>query len=577
MKVRIGTRGSDLALWQARHVRALLEAEPGVRCEIVVLKTRGDLIDDVPLQQVEGKGFFTAEIERALLDQSVDLAVHSHKDLATENPPGLVVAGIPPRASPLERLLVRPEAYDAEAPLLPVREGARVGTSAPRRQEQLLALRPDLEMADLRGNVPTRVNRLREGRYDAIVLAAAGLSRLELDLSGLEWVDLPLERFVPSPAQGALAIQVRASDEALIALVRKCLHDEEVARAVEAERRLLIDVGGGCNLPLGAFVWPLAQGATRPQPPTRPGGSTQPTAGDRRSADSWRAVAFLGADHPRPGQRARWVAADGSDPLEAMAAVFASFATGEATQAGPLAGLRVALTGSVEGPSELSERLTTLGATLVPERAIAFEDLGAAARLPERLAALRPGDVLAVTSRRAAAYLDGARPPAGVLVAAVGPATAHVLGELGLHVDIVGRGGARELAAQLELDAGAHVLFPCGEQARDELEAELATRGIEVERLPLYRTVPVDEVALSDDVDARIYLSPSAVQAALASERARPDGAHPDRRVLRLALGRTTAEALSQAGLDAEPIAGGPSLAEALVHRLLQSASGQPA
>jgi hydroxymethylbilane synthase len=572
MKVRIGTRGSDLALWQARHVRAQLESQPGVECEIVVLKTRGDLIDDVPLQSVEGKGFFTAEIERALLDERVDLAVHSHKDLATENPPGLVVAGIPPRASPLERLLVRPEAWDADVPLLPVRQGAKVGTSAPRRQEQLLALRPDLTVLDLRGNVPTRVNRLREGRYDAIVLAAAGLDRLELDLSGLEWVDLPLEQFVPSPAQGALAIQVRAADSELIALVERCLHDEQVAQAVEAERQLLVDVGGGCNLPLGAQVLPPGAPSTRPQPPTHPGGPTDPAAGDARSAGSWRAIAFLGADHPRPGQRARWIEAEGPDPQEAMAAVFAGLAAGEPTGRGPLAGLSIALTGSVEGPSELSERLTTLGATLVPECAIAFEDLGAAARLPERVAGLRPGDALAITSRRAAAYLDGTKPPAGVRIAAVGPATARALGELGLHVDVIGDGGARELASRLELAEGARVLFPCAEQARDELEGELGARGVAVERLELYRTVPVEGLELAPDVDARIYLSPSAVQAALAAERAAPAS-----RALRLALGRTTAEALDEAGLEAEPAIGGPSLVEALVHRLLQSVPGQPA
>ena len=151
----LGTRGSDLALWQARHVAERLAGRAEV--EIVVLQTRGDRIDDIPLTQVEGKSFFTAEIEQALLERSVDLAVHSHKDLPTEGPPGLVVAAVPARADAAELLLARPEAHDVEAPLLPLRRGVRVGTSSPRRAEQLLTLRPDLVVEPMRGNVPTRV------------------------------------------------------------------------------------------------------------------------------------------------------------------------------------------------------------------------------------------------------------------------------------------------------------------------------------------------------------------------------------------------------------------------------------
>lgn len=203
MKLRIGTRGSRLALWQAEHVAAALRAEAEV--EIVVLETRGDRIQGVPLSRVEGQAFFTAEIERALLEERVDLAVHSHKDLATESPPGLVIAAIPRRGPTAERLLILPEAGDPDALFLPLKRGARVGTSAPRRRAQLLALRPDLEVVDLRGNVPTRVDKLRARAFDATVLAAAGLERLGLDLSGL--VDVPLSPtlFVPAPAQGALA------------------------------------------------------------------------------------------------------------------------------------------------------------------------------------------------------------------------------------------------------------------------------------------------------------------------------------------------------------------------------------
>ena len=187
MKIRIGTRGSKLALWQAHYVRDRLQAA-GAEVEIEVLVTRGDRIDDVPLQNVAGKGFFTKEIEDALLDGRVDVAVHSHKDLPVESPPGLAIAAVPERADPAERMLIAPAAHDPDAALLPLLQGVRIGTSSPRRQAQIAALRPDLEILQLRGNVPTRVKRLREGRYDAIVLAAAGLDRLAARHAPIWWL-----------------------------------------------------------------------------------------------------------------------------------------------------------------------------------------------------------------------------------------------------------------------------------------------------------------------------------------------------------------------------------------------------
>lgn len=260
-RLRIGTRGSDLALWQARHVRDLLTAR-GVEVEIQVIKTQGDRIDDVPFSKLEGKGFFTKELEDALLEGLVDLAVHSMKDLATDMPPGLVLASLIGREDPAELLLVRPEAVDVErdsaGELLPLRDGARVGTSAARRQAQLRMLRPDLEIDELRGNVPTRVRKLREGMYDAILLANAGVSRLELDLGDLWTRPLPPDGFVPAPAQGMLAIQCR--DEAGTLDLLRPLHCAEAGRAVEAERRLLGKLDGGCQLPFGVNVRPLDGG-----------------------------------------------------------------------------------------------------------------------------------------------------------------------------------------------------------------------------------------------------------------------------------------------------------------------------
>jgi hydroxymethylbilane synthase len=515
--IRIGTRGSDLALWQARHVAARLGAA-GETCELVVLVTRGDRIDDVPLQSVEGKGFFTTEIEQALLEERIDLAVHSHKDLPSATTPGLVIAAVPARASGAERLLVRPEAHDADGLFLPLVRGARVGTSAPRRGAQLTTLRADLELLPLRGNVPTRVERLRSGRYDAIVLAAAGLERLALALDGLVAVTLPAELFVPAPGQGALALQTRARDERLRALCARVLGDPEAAATVAAERALLVALGGGCNLPLGVTL--------------------------ARHGAGWRAAAFLGAGVPAAEHGSRWCRAHGADPAGAVAALEARLASGAPTGQGPLEGLSVALTGTRAAGEELAARLTALGAEVLREEVLVLEDLPAP-ELPARLARLRPGDALVLTSANAARRLAGHARPTGVRVAAVGPATARALEAAGWSADQVGDQGARELARALVLAEDARVLFPCAEDARAELVDELAARGVAVERFVLYRTRLRSEPALEPRAQVRLYQSPSAVAACVAWERARRPAAR------RLALGPSTAEALAAAGLAA--------------------------
>jgi hydroxymethylbilane synthase len=258
---RIGTRGSDLALWQARTVQGLL-GDLGIPTEITIIKTRGDRIDDVPFAKLEGKGFFTKELEDAQLENQVDMAVHSLKDLATEMPPGLELVAMVGREDPREMLLVRPEAIDpareAAGDVLPLQDGAVVGTSAARRQAQVRRLRPDVEIKDLRGNVPTRVNKLRDGQYDAILLARAGLVRLELPLDDLWTRPLAVGDFVPAPAQGMLGIQCRKDDAWSPRLA--ALDCAGAARAVAAERKLLRRLDGGCQLPFGVNVAPVAGG-----------------------------------------------------------------------------------------------------------------------------------------------------------------------------------------------------------------------------------------------------------------------------------------------------------------------------
>ncbi|WP_306641667.1 hydroxymethylbilane synthase [Sanyastnella coralliicola] len=247
-KIIIGTRGSDLALWQANHTQELLSSI-GIESEITIIKTQGDKIQHLSFDKMEGKGFFTKEIEEALLSGAVDLAVHSHKDLETRQPEGLCIAAVPNRSFVEDVLLIRKEKAVQNAKFK-VAEDAVIGTSSARRKSQLKFHLPQCTTNDLRGNVPTRIDKLRQGQYDAIVLAKAGIKRLELDLSEFEVVDLEPTEFIPAPAQGALAFQMRDNDPRLDQL--KQLTNTSDAANVRIERTLLRELDGGCQLPFGA-------------------------------------------------------------------------------------------------------------------------------------------------------------------------------------------------------------------------------------------------------------------------------------------------------------------------------------
>jgi hydroxymethylbilane synthase len=245
--LRIGTRGSALALWQSRHVAGLLARNlPGMQIELVEISSLGDRVTDVPLSHVEGTGFFTASIEQALIRHEVDVAVHSYKDLPVESTPGLVVAAVPQRG-PVEDVLC---ARDGKT-LMTLAAGARIGTCSARRTAQVRMMRDDLEIVPLRGNVPTRVARIQDD-LDAIVLARAGLVRLNLDTAISEI--FATEQMLPAPAQGAMAIQCRAEDRDLI-LRLSALNHEPTRRAVDAERAMLHALGGGCSVPVGALAY----------------------------------------------------------------------------------------------------------------------------------------------------------------------------------------------------------------------------------------------------------------------------------------------------------------------------------
>jgi hydroxymethylbilane synthase len=249
-KIIIGSRGSDLALWQANHVKKLL-FDLKVDSEIKIIKTQGDKIQHLSFDKLEGKGFFTKEIEDALLAGEIDLAIHSHKDLPTSSPKKLVIAAVSDREDPSDLLIIRKESVD-ETLKFSVKKNAVVGTSSARRKSQLIGWRKDLITKDLRGNVPTRINKLKENGYDAILIATAGVERLNINLDEFHVERLAPREFVPAPAQGVLALQTREDDKDLIRQLKK-LNNPEVENKIKAERRILNLLDGGCQLPLGVY------------------------------------------------------------------------------------------------------------------------------------------------------------------------------------------------------------------------------------------------------------------------------------------------------------------------------------
>ncbi|PIP38059.1 MAG: hydroxymethylbilane synthase [Desulfobacterales bacterium CG23_combo_of_CG06-09_8_20_14_all_51_8] len=246
-RLTIGTRGSDLALWQAKWVKsALLRQFPDLSVDLAVIKTRGDKILDVPLAQVGGKGLFVKEIEEAMLDGKIDVAVHSMKDMPGEVPKGLCIGAIPERENPHDVLISKGNRKLTELPA-----GARIGTSSLRRASQLLHFRPDFKIAPLRGNPGPRIEKLTAANLDAIVLAAAGVKRLNLEDKISEYIDAAT--LIPAVGQGALCIEIRDNDPEVFNMVGKLDHSA-TRSAITAERAFLQFLDGGCQVPMAAYA-----------------------------------------------------------------------------------------------------------------------------------------------------------------------------------------------------------------------------------------------------------------------------------------------------------------------------------
>lgn len=463
---RIGTRGSRLALWQAEHIAARLKAL-GHPCELCIISTKGDRVQDLSFDKLEGKGFFTKELEEALLAGTIDLAVHSCKDLETRGPDGLAITAIAGRAAGEELILARPDAVDHGRPLA-VREGAVVGTSSARRKAQLRAFRPDVLIRDLRGNVPTRVDKLRSGEYDAILLAKAGIDRLGLDLGGLHVQVLDPRLFVPAPAQGALAVQTRADDERVNAAVRR-LHDPAAALTAGCEREVLRAYHGGCQVPLGVHV-----------------------AASGTGLSLWASAASRADGMPR------WIHLTGTDP-DRLAHEAVVRLQGSAQP------LRVTMTRAVQGDELMARVLHAHGLTL--------NGLPLFEPLPLPFDPVTGHDRTFFTSRNAVRFfVEGGGDLRDAPNDAVGPGTADELRKHGVEPGFVGEGPDTTTiaAAYAERFGGLHILFPCAEEGQRTVQRALAEAN--VIEVHVYAMRPLEEVAVPF-TDVAVLTSPDNAEA----------------------------------------------------------------
>ena len=515
-----GSRGSELALTQTKMVAEQVKDRTGEDYRIETLVTTGDRITDRPLAGIGIKGLFTRELEDALRSGSIDAAVHSLKDLPVEDPDGITIGAVPAREAPADVLVARPDALAGDlgpAGLLhALADGARLGTSSPRRQLAATFERASIQTCDIRGNVPTRVDKLRRGEFDAVVLAAAGLNRLGVDLDGLPTERLPYATFTPAPGQGALGVQCRQGDERMLTALRS-IHDAATARCVDAERAILLGLGGGCSMPLGALVEPFRGG--------------------------YRLQATLFGGEPAGALR---TAALGEDPGALAAAVVASW---KPLVAEPLAGLRVGIVRPDGERSGLAAALAIAGADV---RVLPWTTTRGLAPTRAQLEHLLGADGLAFTSARAVRHFTTACADAGLdprsrCSFAVGEGTATELVALGFE-DVrptTGRGGENLARHCVDggLATGDSIGMPCAVDRSPGFERHADVAGLEVRALPVYELVAgSDSNETKAAVDAFVFTSPSAVTAFR-----RRDLDWPERVI---AIGRTTADALTEAGRD---------------------------
>jgi len=565
--IRIGTRTSRLALAQSHWVGAKMEERNShrMKADYVLINTKGDKLRHLSLAKLDDKGFFTREIESALLNNEVDIAVHSYKDMPTQGPEGLQIAALPWREDPADLLLIRPEAHDPNGEGFPIKREARVGTGSIRRQVLLLDTRPDLRVGDLRGNVNTRVSKVQEGRFDAIVLAAAGVARLGLSLKGLVVHRLDPTQFIPAPGQGVVAVQIRESDSETRGYLEK-IHAPDVAFFVKAERHFLALAEGGCNVPLGAWAEETTDGEIRLHTFVGRKGwqAGEPldvervtVVGLEPEALAWTAIQILQDRRNGSVWGAESAHADAATPKGAPRILVTA---SEAVGRGQMGALRAAGFGVVHVPMIETESIVEL-------------DL-----LQEVASGLKDGDWLVFSSSAAVRHflerLSCVMLPKNLKVAVIGEHTAHSVKAFGLGVDFVPQSASSAgfvadfEPCQSRQNPGRFVL-PVALDGRRRIAKALRAQGHEVKVLPVYRTKAANgeavEAALSIDYEAVVFSSPSGVQGYRGIHGSLPSQC--------VAIGTTTQSALVEAGVTTVWLAPDPSPAS--IVRLLQVKLGK--
>lgn len=529
-EIVVGTRGSALALAQTRIVcDALCKAEPDLTVRVERIATTGDVRSDAPLASL-GRGIFVAEIEQALREGRIDVAVHSAKDMPSTLPDDLAIAAFLPRADARDVLVSR------VGPLRTLPAGARVGTSSPRRICQLRALRPDLDLRTVRGNVDTRLRKLESGEFDALLLAAAGLLRLGRTDVITEWIDE--STLIPCVGQGALALEVRATDEGLGAMLAALDHSP-TRSAVLAERAFLARLGAGCLAPVAAHATCDASGRLAITAMIGALDGRQLTATRTSSMSDVEEMGSAVADE---------LLSRGGDALLRFAG-------------GPLVGKRIAVTRADRQSHEVVAMFRARGAEpevfpLLNVQTVFTPELDAAIGRLSEVAWIAFTSANAVESLASRLRVLGVPLPPSIRLAAVGVATARAVDRLLRRPEYVGAsGGAESLAASLPDVVGRVVLHPCGNLAGEALERGLRARGAAVDRVVVYETSAgpgVEELSRRcgrGEIDAVVFASPSSIvfgAAAVRSARGSP---------VIVCIGESTEAAARRLGVEVTAVA----------------------
>jgi hydroxymethylbilane synthase len=533
-KIVVGTRGSALAQWQTNYVIAALKRRaPDLQIEMRLIKTTGDQDQTRSLADLGGLGVFTKEIENALRAHAIDLAVHSLKDLPTDTAVGLTIAAIPVRADPRDCLVSRHGVGLRQLP-----HGARIGTSSARRTAQLLALRPDAQIVPLRGNVDTRLRKAQTEAYDAVVLAAAGITRLGRANEITEY--LSLDDFLPDPGQGALAIEIRAEDQDLAALVAPLDHAPTRA-AVTAERAFLRARGGGCRMPIGAFA-ELRDGQLHLRGIIASDDGTQISRGEI-SGDVERAEE-LGAE------------------LAKRLTQKSVFSEKTGFSNAPLSGKHILITRAPAQAVALAEKIRALGGEPVEFPTIDCAPLDDFRTLDDALARVHEFDWVVFTSANGVRWVAERMKTLGLAlgnlavtkIAAIGPATARALEQLGRHVDFLPtKFLGEQIALELPIARGQRALLLRADLASDVLARGLHARGVNVTDVDAYRTVMPPARAIDvQTIDAITFTSSSTVRNFVAMLNGARDQLQ---RTAVFCIGPVTAETARELGLRVDAVA----------------------